>query len=103
MFFIIWGFRRYGTQLAMLTLVCGQCQRPTAHPLRRVVTKFTLFWVPLFRTSTRYVLQCTFCGAAQQVTPEEAERLLAAPPDVPPTGPLGESLPPQYQDRPAEH
>jgi hypothetical protein len=99
MFFIVWGFRRYATQLAMLTLVCGQCQRPTAHPLRRVVTKFTLFWIPLFRTSTKYTLQCTFCGAAQHVTPEEAERLLAAPPPMP-TTPPEPSVPPQYQERP---
>ncbi len=102
MFFIIWGFRRYGTQLAMLTLVCGRCQRPTAHPLRKVVTKFTLFWIPLFRTSTKYTLQCTFCGAAQYVTPEEAERLQAAPPAPEPTAPPTPSVPPQYQERSGE-
>ena len=80
MFFVIWGFKRYVTALAMLTLVCGHCQRPTAHPLRKVVTKFTLFWVPLFPTSTKYVLQCSFCGYAQQVSAEEAERLQVSAP-----------------------
>jgi hypothetical protein len=100
-FFIIFGFRRYGTQLAMLTLVCGQCQRPTAHPLRKVVTKFTLFWIPLFRTSTKYTLQCTFCGAAQYLTPEEAERLASAPPPAP-TEPTSPSIPPLYQPDPGD-
>ena len=98
MFFIIWGFKRYGTPLAMLTLVCGHCQRPTAHPLRKVVTKFTLFWIPLFRTSTKYTLQCTFCGAAQYVTEAEAERLQAAPPVSQPHP--DPTLPPQYQPDP---
>jgi hypothetical protein len=102
MFFIIWGFKRYVSQLAMLTLVCGNCQRPSAHPLRRVVTKFTLFWIPLFRTSTKYTLQCTFCGAGQYVTQEEADRLLTAPPHVPPMPERHDPVPPQYQDRAAE-
>lgn len=75
--FIVWGFKRYVSTLAMLTLVCVGCHQPTAHPLRKVVTKFTLFWVPLFPTSTKYTLQCTFCGYAQQLPTEEAERLLA--------------------------
>jgi hypothetical protein len=107
-FFLIWGFKRYLTQLAMVTLVCGHCQRPSAHPVRKVVTKFTLFWIPLFPTSTKYVLQCTFCGFAQELPREEAERLAALPPAQPAPvepqgGPQGEpqsqTLPSHYQDR----
>ena len=100
MFFVIWGFRRYVTALGMLTLVCGHCQRPTAHPLRKVVTKFTLFWVPLFPTSTKYVLQCTFCGYAQQIGQDEADRLLASPPTpVAPTAAVQQETPPVHEDR----
>jgi zinc-ribbon family len=102
MFFVIWGFKRYVSALAMLTLVCGHCHRPTAHPLRKVVTKFTLFWIPLFRTSTKYVLQCSYCGVAQTLPEAEAERLMAAAP----TGEahvegLPTSPPPQYRDAPS--
>ena len=100
MFFIIWGFRRYVSALAMLTLVCGHCQRPTAHPLRKVVTKFTLFWIPLFPTSTKYTLQCSFCGYAQHVPREEADRLIAEPlapmgagPAISPDSVVGEPTP----------
>jgi hypothetical protein len=100
MFFVIWGFRRYVTQLAVLTLLCSRCQQPSAHPLRKVVTKLTLFWIPLFPTSTKYVLQCTYCGYGQQIPKDEAERLLATPPAVPiaPQTAPETNLPPQYRD-----
>jgi hypothetical protein len=81
MFFVLWGFKRYVTTLAMLTLVCGDCQMPAAHPLRQVTTKFTLFFVPLFATSKKFVLQCTYCGQTHMLTQENAGRLLASPPE----------------------
>lgn len=72
---IIFGTRGYLYQLAILTLVCGRCGNPAAHTLRKRVTKFTLFFVPLFPVSTTYLTQCTFCGAEEKVTAEQAERL----------------------------
>ncbi|MCL6668727.1 MULTISPECIES: zinc-ribbon domain-containing protein [Streptomyces] len=74
---IIFGTKGYLYQLAILTLICGQCGNPSAHTLRKRVTKFTLFFVPLFPISTRYATQCTFCGAEQKVTKEQAEQLQA--------------------------
>ncbi|MER5210426.1 zinc-ribbon domain-containing protein [Streptomyces sp. NPDC002838] len=74
---IIFGTKGYLYQLAILTLVCGQCGNPAAHTLRKRVTKFTLFFVPLFPISTKYATQCTFCGAEQKVTKEQAEQLQA--------------------------
>ncbi|MDO0913183.1 zinc-ribbon domain-containing protein [Streptomyces sp. DT2A-34] len=72
---IIFGTKGYLYQLAILTLVCGQCGNPAAHTLRKRVTKFTLFFVPLFPISTKYATQCTFCGADQKVPQEQAEQL----------------------------
>ncbi|ATW50489.1 zinc-ribbon domain-containing protein [Streptomyces xantholiticus] len=72
---IIFGTKGYIYQLAILTLVCGHCGNPSAHTLRKRVTKFTLFFVPLFPFSTKYATQCTFCGAEQQITPAQAEQL----------------------------
>ncbi|MFJ4277437.1 zinc-ribbon domain-containing protein [Streptomyces massasporeus] len=72
---IIFGTKGYLYQLAILTLVCGQCGNPAAHTLRKRVTKFTLFFVPLFPISTKYLTQCTFCGAEQKVTKEQADHL----------------------------
>ncbi|MFJ8546401.1 zinc-ribbon domain-containing protein [Streptomyces sp. NPDC093586] len=74
---IIFGTKGYLYQLAMLTLVCRSCGTPSAHALRKRVVKFTLFFVPLFPFSTKYTLQCTFCGTEQQVAGEQAEQLLA--------------------------
>ncbi|GGL61903.1 hypothetical protein GCM10010129_01820 [Streptomyces fumigatiscleroticus] len=74
---IIFGTKGCLYQLAILTLVCGGCGNPAAHTLRKHVTKFTLFFVPLFPLSTKYTTQCTFCGTEQKVTREQAERLRA--------------------------
>ncbi|CAL9340334.1 hypothetical protein SUDANB145_00250 [Streptomyces sp. enrichment culture] len=74
---IIFGTKGYLYQLAVLTLVCGHCGNPAAHTLRKRVTKFTLFFVPLFPVSTKYTTQCTYCGAERKLTGEEAERLRA--------------------------
>ncbi|MFI8090925.1 zinc-ribbon domain-containing protein [Streptomyces sp. NPDC086080] len=74
---IIFGTKGYVYQLAILTLVCAQCGNPSAHTLRKRVTKFTLFFVPLFPVSTKYATQCTFCGAEQKITGEQAEQLQA--------------------------
>ncbi|WP_455354213.1 zinc-ribbon domain-containing protein [Streptomyces sp. SYSU K217416] len=74
---VLFGTKTYLHQLAVLTLVCGSCGNPAAHTLRKRVTKFTLFFVPLFPVSTKYRTQCTFCGLEQQVTQEQAEQLVA--------------------------
>ncbi|MFI0511994.1 ribosomal protein L44E [Streptomyces canus] len=74
---ILFGTKGYLYQLAILTLVCGRCGNPAAHTLRKRVTKFTLFFVPLFPISTKYATQCTFCGAENKVSADEAKQLQA--------------------------
>ncbi|GAA4998621.1 zinc-ribbon domain-containing protein [Streptomyces siamensis] len=70
---IIFGTKVYLYQLAILMLTCRHCGNPVAHRLTKHVTKFTLFFVPLFPVSTMYATHCTFCGMEQQVTKEWAE------------------------------
>jgi hypothetical protein len=72
---IVWGYKRFLQQLAMLTFLCGNCGNPAAHSLTRMVTKFTFFWIPLFPISTKHFTQCTFCGASRQLPKEEAAQL----------------------------
>lgn len=91
---IIFGTRGYLYQLAILTLVCGRCGNPSAHTLRKRVTKFTLFFVPLFPISTKYATQCTFCGAEQRIEKEQAEQLLAQV--APAAGPGAAPVTPGY-------
>ncbi|WP_344569578.1 zinc-ribbon domain-containing protein [Streptomyces axinellae] len=75
---IIFGTTSKLVQLAMLNLLCGFCGNPSAHGLRKRVTKFSLFFIPLFPIApAKHSLQCTFCGAQSEVPKEEAERMLA--------------------------
>ncbi|WP_406237182.1 hypothetical protein [Nocardia sp. NBC_01009] len=73
---LIWGWRRTVQQLAMLTLVCGNCHNPAAHALRKLVTKFTLFFIPLFALKTKHTVQCTWCGAESEVPHQRVPELL---------------------------
>ncbi|CAM3349279.1 zinc-ribbon domain-containing protein [Kibdelosporangium persicum] len=73
---VIFGFRTKVLVLAMLTLLCPRCGNSGAHPLHRAVTKFTLFFVPLFPVRTKYSTQCTFCGLTSPVSKDEATRLV---------------------------
>ncbi|WP_217275361.1 zinc ribbon domain-containing protein [Nocardia gamkensis] len=61
----------------MITLVCGRCGNPAAHALRKLVTKFTLFFIPLFPLSTKHSLECTWCGASSPVAGPQVPDLLA--------------------------
>jgi zinc-ribbon family len=76
---IIFGTRRYVYQLGMVVLVCGRCGNSAAHALRKRVTKFTLFFIPLFPFSTKFGTQCTACGVQHSLTKEQAAQLQAAP------------------------
>ncbi|MBA0051839.1 zinc-ribbon domain-containing protein [Streptomyces sp. AJS327] len=76
---IIFGTSGKTIQLAMLNLLCGFCGNPAAHGLRKRVTKFTLFFIPLFPIMpAKHSTQCTFCGAESEISKENAEQLLAS-------------------------
>jgi len=74
---LIWGWQKRVYTLAMITLVCGRCGNPAAHALRRLVTKFTLFFIPLFPLSTKHFLECTWCGASSPIAVPQIPDLLA--------------------------
>ena len=76
---IIFGLKGYHTLLGVVTLVCSFCHHPAAQRVERRVTKFTVFFVPLFPVSTRHELQCAMCGATSRLEAAEAERLVAFP------------------------
>jgi hypothetical protein len=74
---IIFGTSAYLYRLAVLMLTCHRCGTPAAHTVTKHVTKFTLFFVPLFPLSTTYATQCTFCAMEQGVPMEWAEQVQA--------------------------
>lgn len=97
---LIFGTSTKMHQLAMLNLLCSYCGNPSAHSLRKRVTKFSLFFIPLFPVMpAKHYLQCTFCGAASEVTKENADQLLAqggSPQPGPQPGPAQTGqMPPQ--------
>ena len=74
---LIYGWRSSVQELATATYLCGNCQNPSAHALRRAVTKFTLFFIPLFPISSKYFTVCTFCGMTNKLTKDEAQQVQA--------------------------
>ncbi|WP_280352282.1 zinc-ribbon domain-containing protein, partial [Nocardia abscessus] len=91
---LIFGWQKRIHTLVMITLVCGRCGNPAAHALRKLVTKFTLFFIPLIPLSTKHYLECTWCGAKSPI---------AAPP-IPaqhaPANPRAKNPPPSAPRRP---
>lgn len=74
---LIWGWRTRIYVLAMTTFLCGRCGNPASHAVRKAVTKFTLFFIPLFPIGVKYSAQCTFCGIENRIPKEDAVRLQA--------------------------
>ncbi|WP_329044850.1 zinc ribbon domain-containing protein [Amycolatopsis sp. NBC_01488] len=74
---LIWGWRTRIYVLAMTTFLCGRCGNPASHAVRKAVTKFTLFFIPLFPIGVKYSAQCTFCGIENRISKEDALRLQA--------------------------
>ncbi|MGJ6964177.1 zinc-ribbon domain-containing protein [Streptosporangium sp. G11] len=72
---LIFGLRTVAHRLGVATLPCRNCGNTAAQVLSRRVTKFSLFFIPLFPVRTRYEMQCTFCGASYTVSKDEATRL----------------------------
>jgi hypothetical protein len=104
---LIWGWRTSVARLALVLYVCQRLNQPAAHQVLRRVTKFTLFFIPLFPISSKYVIQCTLCGEQRELTKEQAHEVLrtanaavlapATPPGpqaLPHPGPAQPQLPP---------
>lgn len=91
---IVFGTRRTVTQLALVVLTCANCHRSAAGAIIKAVTKFTLFFIPLFPVRVRHATQCTACGFLMWIDKAQAEQL-AQGPAAPPAGPP--PMPGQYQ------
>lgn len=81
MFFVVWGWRRTVRRLGVVMTACRTCGQGV-HSVYREVTKFSLFWVPLFPIRVRYSLLCASCAQAVGASPypiarSDAERLVA--------------------------
>ncbi|MGC5614610.1 zinc-ribbon domain-containing protein [Georgenia sp. Z1491] len=72
---IIWGSRTKRRHVLTTNLVCSRCHNPAANHLFLLITKFTLFFIPLFPVSRKRFLECTFCGTQTSLSKEQFEQL----------------------------
>ncbi|MFY1690759.1 zinc-ribbon domain-containing protein [Plantactinospora sp. WMMB782] len=79
---LIFGLRTRSERLGLAPMVCRVCNHSGGMLLVREITRFSLFFVPLFRVRTKHALHCTnpLCGARTEIGAGEARRLLAASP-----------------------
>ncbi|GGL89705.1 MULTISPECIES: zinc-ribbon domain-containing protein [Micromonospora] len=75
--FFIFGLRTKVHRSGVVTAVCRYCGKQAAQVVTRHSTRFTLFFVPLIPIRTRFVRQCTFCGAEDVISRDEASRATA--------------------------
>jgi hypothetical protein len=74
---LIFGTRLSQSIINMVTFVCGYCHVQAPQNVIKRTNRFTLFFVPLFTVSTKYVNQCTNCGGLTALTSEQAQHSLA--------------------------
>ena len=76
--FIIWGFGRQTKKSFGFVdyHVCGRCHNTTQFELVKITTWFTLFFIPVIPYHVKHFRACPICGAAQEMTKEEWERII---------------------------
>lgn len=62
--------------LGVLSLVCGFCKVQAAQRILKRVTKFTLFFIPLFPVSTRHFVTCVNCGGTTEIAKQQVDQYL---------------------------
>lgn len=86
--FILFGFKTFIKNLAIVTAVCPSCNNPAAHRIVKRSRWFTVFFIPVIPFSNKTYSVCTFCGATTQLDNASRDAALAAaaqagPPTVP--------------------
>ncbi|MFV0393344.1 MAG: zinc-ribbon domain-containing protein [Coprobacillaceae bacterium] len=73
--FIVWGTRRYQKDIgkSFISKECDNCHNEVTLIIKMIQTKFTIFWIPLFTTSTKYYLVCPICNQGMEISKQEAE------------------------------
>lgn len=74
---LIFGNRLTESIVNVVSFVCGYCNVLAPQNVIRRSNRFTLFFIPLFSFSTKYVNQCTNCGAESGLTAAQAQHSIA--------------------------
>ena len=70
--FLIFGTALRDKVLARVTFICEYCRVSATQDVLEHATRVSLFFVPLFTISRRYVVVCSQCGGATALTREQA-------------------------------
>jgi hypothetical protein len=73
---LIFGTTLHETLINVVSFVCGYCHVQAPQNVIKRSHRFTLFFLPLFSFSTRYVNQCSNCGAETALTAQQAQNSL---------------------------
>ncbi|GIG66014.1 zinc-ribbon domain-containing protein [Phytomonospora endophytica] len=74
---ILWGWRTTVRHLATVAYLCGQTGQQAGYAVLKRVTKFTLFFIPLFPLSVKHTLECSLCGETRKISREDADQIIA--------------------------
>ncbi len=86
---LIGGVRPHREVMATMTLVCGRCRNASGHRLTQEVNRVTVFFVPTVKVSTKYDVECLFCGGRSPMNEANATQLAKRAKEVPPGTVLG--------------
>lgn len=70
---LLFGNKISETLLVMVTFVCNFCGQAASQEVYERVNRFSLFFIPLFRLSTKYFVTCTNCGGTTGLTREQVD------------------------------
>jgi hypothetical protein len=65
---LLFGTRATEALLVTVAFVCNFCGQHARQEVFERVNRFTLFFVPLFRLSTRYFVTCSNCAGTTELT-----------------------------------
>jgi predicted nucleic acid-binding Zn ribbon protein len=74
---LIFGLSAKQVLMATLFYVCEVCGNQAAHQLVKRTNRFTLFFIPLFPVSSRYIDTCTACARSLEIPRQQAETAAA--------------------------
>jgi hypothetical protein len=63
--------------MVVVAFACGYCGQAVPQRVFKRVLKFTLFFIPLFRVSTSYFVECSNCRGTTSLTEAQATHALA--------------------------
>jgi hypothetical protein len=70
---LLFGNRITEALLVMVTFVCKFCGQTAPQEVYERVNRFSVFFIPLFRLSTKYFVTCTNCGGTTGLTREQVD------------------------------